>query len=43
MSNRVNHFEIPCDDPQKTMQFFERVFDWKFQKFGDNDYWMPCW
>ena len=40
MSNRVTHFEIPCDDPQKTITFFEKVFDWKFQKFGDQDYWL---
>ena len=40
MSNRVTHFEIPCDDPEKTMKFFEEVFNWQFQKFGENEYWM---
>lgn len=39
MSNRVVHFEIPCDDPQKTMNFFTEVFGWKFQQFGTEDYW----
>ena len=39
MSNRVTRFEIPCDEPEKTMKFFKDVFNWTFQKFGDNDYW----
>ncbi len=39
MNNRVTHFEIPCDDPQKTMRFFEKVFNWSFDQFGDQDYW----
>ena len=36
---RVTHFEIPCNDPLKTMKFFEEVFQWKFQKFGNQEYW----
>ncbi len=24
MSNKVVHFEIPCDNPEKTMSFFEK-------------------
>ncbi|MBD0849945.1 VOC family protein [Maribacter arenosus] len=36
---RVTHFEIPCENPEKTMKFFEQVFSWKFQKFGNEDYW----
>jgi uncharacterized protein len=40
MSNRVVHFEIPCDDPEKTMKFFREVFGWNFQQFGTEDYWM---
>lgn len=39
MSNRVVHFEIPCDDPQKTMDFFRDVFGWTFQQFGTEQYW----
>ena len=39
MSNRVVHFEIPCDDPEKTMDFFKKVFGWKFQQFGQEPYW----
>lgn len=39
MSNRVVHFEIPCNDPEKTMTFFKEVFNWKFQQFGTEEYW----
>lgn len=39
MSNRVVHFEIPCDNPEKTMSFFSKVFGWTFQRFGDMEYW----
>ncbi len=40
MSNRVVHFEIPCDKPEQTMEFFTKVFDWKFQQYGDEGYWL---
>lgn len=39
MSNRVVHFEIPCDNPTKTMDFFKEVFGWSFQQFGTEEYW----
>ncbi|PKL84857.1 MAG: glyoxalase [Ignavibacteriae bacterium HGW-Ignavibacteriae-1] len=39
MYNRVVHFEIPCDRPAKTMKFFEEVFSWNFQQFGEDEYW----
>lgn len=34
MSNRVVHFEIPCMNPEKTIEFFKKVFDWKIERFG---------
>ena len=40
MAKRVVHFEIPCDDPQKTMDFFKKVFGWSFEQFGTENYWM---
>lgn len=40
MSNRVVHFEIPCNDPEKTMKFFKEVFGWSFQQFGNEPYWV---
>lgn len=39
MNNRVVHFEIPCDNPEKVMEFFKEVFGWKFQQFGNEQYW----
>ncbi len=39
MSNRVVHFEIPCDHPEKTMDFFQQVFGWTFQHYGNEEYW----
>ncbi len=39
MSNKVVHFEIPCDNPEKTMDFFKEVFGWTFQQFGTEQYW----
>ena len=40
MNNRVVHFEIPSDNPEKTIAFFQTVFGWNFQKFGTEDYWL---
>jgi uncharacterized protein len=39
MSNRVVHFEIRCDNPEKTMNFFTEVFNWRFEQFGNEPYW----
>jgi predicted enzyme related to lactoylglutathione lyase len=39
MSNRVVHFEIPCNNPGKTMDFFKEVFGWRFEQFGKEEYW----
>ncbi len=39
MSNRVVHFEIPCDHPEQTMNFFKEVFSWSFERFGNEEYW----
>jgi predicted enzyme related to lactoylglutathione lyase len=40
MNNRVVHFEIPCDNPEKTIEFFKSVFGWNFQQFGNESYWI---
>lgn len=39
MSNKVVHFEIPCNEPEKTMTFFKEVFNWNFQEFIPGEYW----
>ena len=40
MNNRVVHFEIPCDQPENTMNFFKEAFGWSFQQFGNEPYWI---
>lgn len=40
MSNRVVHFEIPSDDPEKSVEFFKKVFGWKFRHFGEQEYYL---
>jgi uncharacterized protein len=37
--NRVVHFEIPANEPEKVMDFFKKTFGWQFQQFGDMEYW----
>lgn len=39
MSNRVTHFEIPADDPERNMKFFKEAFGWIFKQDGDRLYW----
>ena len=41
--NRVVHFEIQADDPERAIAFYKSVFNWEIQKYeGDLgwDYWM---
>ncbi len=33
--NKVVHFEIPSSDFKKAKGFYESVFDWKFEMWGD--------
>lgn len=38
---RVIHFELNSDDPDKTINFYETIFGWKFKKWeGSMEYWM---
>jgi len=38
---RVVHFEIPADDPERAIKFYEDVFGWKIEKWeGPFDYWL---
>jgi len=30
--NRVNHFEIPADNPDKVGDFYKEVFGWTIEK-----------
>ncbi len=39
--SRVVHFEIPADDPKRAIKFYEKVFDWQFEKWdGPVEYWL---
>lgn len=38
--NRVVHFEIQVEHPERAMQFYTSVFGWTFQKWGEHEYWM---
>src|ERR1051325_7856097 len=38
---RVVHFEIAADEPQRAIDFYREVFNWKVQKWeGPQDYWL---
>lgn len=39
--NRVEHFDIYADDPDRAIHFYSDVFGWKIEKWeGPMDYWM---
>ena len=39
--SRVVHFEIPADDPERAISFYEKVFGWKIKKWdGPIEYWL---
>jgi len=39
--NRVVHFEINADDPDKAAEFYASVFNWEITKWeGPVDYWL---
>jgi len=39
--SRFVHFELPADNPERAVRFYEQVFGWKAQKWdGPIDYWM---
>jgi predicted enzyme related to lactoylglutathione lyase len=40
MKNRVVHFEIQVEEPERAMTFYKAVFDWEFQQWGEQKYWM---
>lgn len=38
---RPMHFEIPAENPERAMQFYEGVLGWKFQRWeGPMEYWV---
>jgi len=41
-NNRIVHFEIPANEPQKLTKFYSDLFGWKFQKaaIAGPEYWL---
>jgi len=38
---KVVHFELPADDPDRAIAFYEGAFGWKIDKWGGPmDYWL---
>lgn len=42
MNNRITHFEIHADDPERAAKFYTDVFGWGIQKWDNPamEYWM---
>ena len=42
MPNRVAHFEIHAENPERAIEFYTKVFGWKITKWegGQMEYWM---
>lgn len=36
---RPVHFEIHASDPERLVTFYEQVFGWKIERWGDQPYW----
>lgn len=37
---RPVHLEIHADHPARAQAFYEKVFGWSFQRWGDQPYWL---
>lgn len=37
---KVVHFEIVSNDLENVKKFYENVFDWKFNQWGNEPYWL---
>lgn len=37
---RITHFEIHAADPERAIAFYSAVFDWQFQRWGEEPYWL---
>jgi predicted enzyme related to lactoylglutathione lyase len=38
---RVIHFEVHAENPERAIQFYQKVFGWEFSKWaGPTDYWL---
>ena len=37
MKNPITHFEIPADNVERAKKFYEKIFDWKIEKYDEDD------
>lgn len=37
---RITHFEIPTDSPDKSIAFYSKTFGWKMHQWGEHEYWL---
>jgi predicted enzyme related to lactoylglutathione lyase len=37
---RVVHFELGTEQPERAVSFYQAVFGWEIEKWGDFDYWL---
>jgi predicted enzyme related to lactoylglutathione lyase len=37
---RPVHFEIHASDPERVVAFYEQLFGWKIERWGDQPYWL---
>lgn len=40
MAVRPTHFEFYSADPEATVEFLGRVFGWRAERWGDQEYWL---
>lgn len=38
--NRIIHFEIAANNPEKVIEFYKTVFGWNVRQWGTHDYWL---
>lgn len=38
MKNRLTHFAIHTDDIERAKNFYDKVFDWGFNSYGQSDF-----
>jgi predicted enzyme related to lactoylglutathione lyase len=38
--NRVIHFEIHAENPERAIAFYKDLFGWTFERWGTQEYWV---
>jgi len=37
---RAVHFEIHAENPERAVKFYQSVFNWQFNRWGEQEYWV---